>query len=392
MAASDSGSSETHNPFSPSFGISPPLLAGRSDVLDGIGEALDTGPTHPDYSALLIGVRGAGKTVMLNAVEELARDRNWETLSVSASPAGLPGRLIRRASELLDVIKPTKSKRQVSSVTAAGFGVGFEADTRSEQDHDLRGVLSILGDLLTQNGTGLLITIDELQSGKPDELREFGTVLQHVSRRERRAIAFVGAGLPAIEDTLLSDEAATFLQRCARYEISQLDMRATRRALVEPIHRHGRSIDAEALDQAVRATSGYAFMIQLVGFHSWQAAESASYITTEHVASGIAKAQQRIGPMVLAPVWKALSDGDRRFLRAMVQDEGESRLADIAARLDVTTSYVSVYRDRLLRVGMIVSTRWGHVTLAHHAARDWIRDQFHDHPSSWGQGQIGTSL
>ena len=67
------------NPFSPSFGTSPPVLAGRDAIFDSVGDAHATGPTHPDYTALFIGVRGAGKTVMLNAVEDLAHHaaRDW---------------------------------------------------------------------------------------------------------------------------------------------------------------------------------------------------------------------------------------------------------------------------------------------------------------------------
>ncbi len=92
MAVKEPGGPTARNPFAPSFGISPPVLAGRGDVLDGIGDALTTGPTHPDYTMLLVGVRGAGKTVTLNAVEELARHRGWLTLAGSTSPADLASR------------------------------------------------------------------------------------------------------------------------------------------------------------------------------------------------------------------------------------------------------------------------------------------------------------
>jgi len=89
----------TKNPFSPTFGASPPVLAGRNDILDDIGDAFETGPTHPDYTVLFIGVRGSGKTVMLNATEELARVRGWLTLSDNASPTGLLGRLAVAAGD-----------------------------------------------------------------------------------------------------------------------------------------------------------------------------------------------------------------------------------------------------------------------------------------------------
>lgn len=363
------------NPFSPSFGTSPPVLAGRDAILDSVGDALAAGPTHPDYTALFIGVRGAGKTVMLNAVEDLARSRGWLVLSDSASSTGLPDRLTRAASDLLEEIGPAGPKRRLSSVTAAGFGLGLETIPTPQAEYDLRGALSDLGDALAEQETGLLITVDEMQSGDVDEIREFGSVLQHVSRREERPVAFIGAALPQVEDTLLSDDAITFLQRCSRYDIDRLDPQATRRAIAEPINEHGRSIDAAALDRAVAATSGYAFMIQLVGFHSWQAEVATPHITPEHVATGITEAQRRIGRMVLAPTWRTLSDVDRRFLLAMAQDDGESKLADIAERLGVTAGYAGVYRHRLIRAGMIRPAGRGRVTLAHHAARDWLREQ-----------------
>ncbi|MDE0474100.1 MAG: ATP-binding protein [Gammaproteobacteria bacterium] len=367
------------NPFSPSFGTSPPVLAGRDAILDSVGDALAAGPTHPDYTALFIGVRGAGKTVMLNAVEDLARSRGWLALSDSASSTGLPDRLTRAASDLLEEIGPAEPKRRLSSLTAAGFGVGLETVPTPPAEYDLRGALSDLGDALAERETGLLITVDEMQSGDFDEIREFGSVLQHVSRREGRPVAFIGAALPQIEDTLLSDDAITFLQRCSRYDIDRLNPQATRRAIAEPISQHGRSIDSAALDRAVAATSGYAFMVQLVGFHSWQADANSPDITDEHVAAGIAEAQRRIGRMVFAPTWRTLSDVDRRFLLAMAQDDAESKLTDIADRLGATAGYAGVYRQRLLRAGMILPAGWGRITLAHHAARDWLREQDPSH-------------
>ena len=115
-------------------------------------------------------------------------------------------------------------------------------------------------------------------------------------------------------------------------------------------------------------------MVQLVGFHSWDAAsEPMSEITMVNVAVGIDKAQKRVGRLVLDPTWNGLSDVDRRFLFAMAQDDGESSLTDIATRLDVDTNYAGVYRRRLIRAGMIVSTGRGRIDLSHHVARSWIR-------------------
>ena len=365
------------NPFSPTFGAAPPVIAGRDDILDNIDDALETGHTHPDYTTLFLGVRGSGKTVMLDAAQAVAQGKGWLTLSEDAWPAELLGRLTRAAERLLGELDEDPGRR-VRSVTAAGFGVEWEPVARStggslEAAEGLRIVLSALGDALRDRGTGLIITLDELLSADLDEIRQFGAVMQHVSRREKRPIAFAGAALPQFEEELDSDDAATFLQRCSRYDMERLDDTATRLAISKPIEDRGATIDPEALDQAVAASSGYAFMVQLVAFHTWAAApDQPSWIGRTEVAKGIAEAQRRVGRLVLGPTWRGLSDVDRRFLIAMAMDDGESRLSEVASRLDVDVGYAGVYRQRLIRAGMIVSTGRGRIDLAHHAARDWI--------------------
>lgn len=368
------------NPFSPTFGAPPPVIAGRDAILEAIDDALETGPTHPDYSTLFLGARGAGKTVMLDAAKDRARARGWLVISDDAAPAGLLGRLARAAARLLDA-PGESSDRRVKGVTAAGFGVEFEtvaepARAPSQPGEELRAVLSELGDALADKGSGLYITLDELLSADLDEVRQFGAVMQHVSRREGRPVAFAGAALPQFEDQLESDDAATFLQRCSRFDIDRLAPAATRLALGKPVEDRGAAFDPEALERAVEATSGYAFMVQLVGFHSWVAVpDPPERIGDAEVSFGIGEARRRVGRLVLAPTWKGLSDMDRRFLAAMAQDDGESRLASVADRLGVDAGYAGVYRQRLIRAGMIGATGRGRIDLAHHAAREWIRTE-----------------
>ncbi len=351
------------------------MLAGRAHILEDIDDALVTGPTHPDYTALLIGVRGSGKTVMLNAIEDLARSHGWIVLADNAAPEGLPARIARGASKLLDGLSPAEPRRRITGLTAAGFGIEFEPSSTTRPGYDLRGVLSALGDVLAAEGTGLIITLDELQGGDFDEIREFGSVLQHVTRREQRPVAFVGAALPHVETSLLSGNTATFLQRCSRHDIEQLNFESTRRAIAGPIIDSGGRIAQEALEKAIVATSGYAFMVQLVGFHAWKAAGNAMHIGMDEVEVAINEARRRVGRLVLSPTWVALSEMDRRFLFAMAADDDESRLADIADRLEVSANYAGVYRRRLINAGMIIGTRKGWITLTHHAAREWLRDQ-----------------
>ncbi len=360
------------NPFSPTFGASPPALAGRDEILEDLDEAFETGPSHPDFTVLFIGVRGTGKTAMLNAAEDMVRERGWMVIAEQGGPNGLIGRLEASAATLLAELDG-ESGRHVRSVQAAGFGFSFEPRPAPEQPRDLRSALTELGDRLAADGAGLLITVDELHAAGLDEVRELGGILQHVTRREGRPVAFAGAALPHIEDDLSDDQAATFLLRCSRYDIGLLDDDATRNALEVPIHRSAATIEAGALERAVEASGGYAFMVQLVGFYTWKAAdEPTEGISDIDVTQGIDRADNRIGRLVIAPTWNDLSDIDRRFLAAMTADADGSALDAVAQRMGVSTGYAHVYRRRLERAGMIVTSGKGTVTFAYPTAKTWI--------------------
>ena len=363
------------NPFRPSFGASPPVLAGRAGVLDALGEAMDSGAGHPDFTSLLIGVRGAGKTATLNAVQEQARDRGWLVIAETAS-GDLCSRLAAAVLELSGGEHGQHGRPRLTGISALGVGVEF---TRADPldagaaDARLRSVLTDLGSRLASERRGLLITLDELQGGEPSELREFATTLQHVTRREGLPIAFVAAGLPSIDDTVLQDSAITFLQRCSRHEIAELSDAATATAFAEPIAAHGGRISDDALGRAVEASDGYPFMVQLVGFHSWRAASSdPPRLEIAEVSSGVAEAERRLPNLVLAPIWRSMSGMDRQFAMAMAQDDGDTSTADISRRLGRSSSYISTYRSRLIRSGFIRSTGHGRVGFAHQATRAWL--------------------
>ena len=349
------------------------MLAGRDHIIDDVDRALSAGPSHPDYTMFLVGNRGTGKTAILNALEKRARSRKWLTITANASIPGLLDRLEADAVTLLRN-RGGRLRRAAGRVSERLNRVWVFGMQPPLPPQGLRNVLTFLGDALGKREPGVLITIDELQSGNRDELREFATVLQQVTRREGRPIAFVGAALPRIEDTLLSDDAVTFLQRAARRKIDRLDESATRTAIARPIRDQSGSIDPQGLEVAIQATSGYPFMIQLVGYHSWEVASNPrTLITLSDVNAGVARAQGQLGNLVLAPAWKDLSPMDRRFLKAMSRDEGQSRLSDVAARMGRDLRYASVYRDRLIKGDMIAATGRGRIDFVHHAARDWIR-------------------
>lgn len=362
------------NPFAPTFGTAPPLLAGRDDILMDIAEALDTGSTHPAYTTLLLGRRGSGKTVVLEALRVLGHGRGWLSISEAAATAGLHNRLAHKAAEHLNRCAGDLHTDIAKNLAAAGIALGSDYDPNADLARRLPNVLRALSVHLQSSGTGLVMTIDELHAGDADELRMLGIVVQDITRIARLPMAFIGAGLPILEDTLLTDTSVTFLQRCARYEVGSLDPPAAWAALAEPVRQRGGQMAPEAAEHAVTVSQGYPFMIQLVGFHAWRAAADPTVaVTLQDVEVGAERARRQVGQLLIGPMWRDLSDGSRRFLAAMALDDRESRTAHIAARLKVSSEYVGVYRQRLMKSGMVAPAGRGRLDFALSATREWIR-------------------
>ena len=371
------------NPFSPSFGTTPPLLAGRDGVIERFVEAVATGPTHPDYTLLVTGDRGTGKTAVLNALEAVAAERGWLTITAAASSESLSSRITGEAERCIRSLSGGRRRARLKSVSALGVGVGWETDSGdSGGEPSLLTLLERLGDMLTERGKGLLLTVDEMHDVSRDEVRNVAAAVQIVTRRRLRPLAFAAAALPLIEHTHLADPNMTFLQRCARAPLGPLTPAETRRALHEPITRNGRAIDQDALAEAVDATLGYPYMIQLVGFHAWRGQEAAEApISLTNVRAGILEAEQTMVDQIAGPVWNRLSTMDKRFLVAMLADPDDSALADVAARLGRSLQYARTYRRRLAAAGALSPASKGRVRFRHNALRRRAADAARDDPA-----------
>jgi hypothetical protein len=363
------------NPFKPTFGATPPLLAGREDLTEAFADALDNGPGSAGRATLYTGARGAGKTVMLNAVEDEARERGWLVVTETAAP-GLIERLTQsRLPALLRAFDPKAVRRRLTGVSLPASGGGLTWETLEEHviRADLRGQTTLLTDLLHEGETGLLITLDEIHQHQIAELRELATVVQHAFREDRE-LAFVGAGLTASISEVLNDDVLTFLRRADRHQLAAVDLLDVRRALEEPIATAGRTVGDEALDLMVEATHGYPFLIQLVGSCAWQVHRDADEITTSDARTGVTNARRRLGTLVHAPALKAASTVDKSFLLAMAKDEGPSKTADIAKRLRVSKEYAGVYRRRLLDADLITTAGRSYVDFTLPYLRDYLRE------------------
>ena len=255
------------NPFKPSTGATPPVLVGREDLLDNLRFGILDGVGAPERVTLFLGARGVGKTVMLSEADDIALRHGWFSIDETATP-GLIGKLDEHVSRLLVEDNPLPSRR-ITGVSLGAFGVTTELSPALAVG--LRQNLSSFLDHIGPH-SGLLVTLDEVQSGVAD-LREFAAIVQHLIR-EQRNIMVVMAGLPSAISTLLrgdsNDKVTTFLRRADKHLLADVPVDAVAEAFAQTFAESGRDIEDDALIAAAEATYGYPFLVQLIGHQMWR--------------------------------------------------------------------------------------------------------------------------
>ncbi|MDR3360404.1 MAG: ATP-binding protein [Bifidobacteriaceae bacterium] len=364
------------NPFTPTFGVTPPVLAGRDHEIREFQEALADGPGSPGRAILVAGARGTGKTVLLNAIEQAARREGWLVVAATARP-GVAAEL---AQDILPTLLAEHDPGAVTSrvtgvgVSALGFGgsVARQTDQRHKITPGFRSQLARLARIQAEAGGGVLVTLDEVHRLARADLREIAQGVQHAFR-DGLEVAFVGAALPSAAQAATDDAVVTFLRRAERFALGRVGDAAVALALSQPISRSGRSITPEALEVAVAATHGYPFFVQMVGHQVWSVDRKAKVIDAGQARVGAARAVERAHRLIHAPAVADVSDRDRAFLEAMAQDQAVSRISDVAARLGVTLGYAGRYRARLIAAELVEPAGRGLVRFAMPFLGDYLR-------------------
>ncbi|HEV3311794.1 MAG TPA: ATP-binding protein, partial [Chloroflexota bacterium] len=244
---------------------------------------------------------------------------------------------------------------------------------RHAPEATLRSQIELITDLLAENQTGLLITLDEIHHNQIAELRQLATTVQHAFREERELV-FVGAGLASAITDVVNDEVLTFLRRADRHPLGSVAREDVARAIRTPLEASGRTITDDVLDVMVDGTRGYPFLIQLVGAQVWRRHKSDPEISMQSARAGVSDALRRLGRLVYEPALADASDIDKSFLLAMAKDDGPSRMSDIRQRLNINANYASQYRRRLIASELIQSPRYGYVDFALPYLRDYLRE------------------
>ena len=363
------------SPFTPDFGRKPPVLAGRARLLSEFSAALAAGPSEESFTSLLLGARGVGKTVALEAARRDAANAGWTVVDADARlPLAGEGSLIARlAARCADVVNSQRkaSKRPLTGVTLPVVGGGLSWAHLPPADVPFDDVLDAAVDAASSGeGAGLLVTVDEFHNVAAPEASHLASALQNTTKLRQKPLAFVGAGLPHIAHTLLSHNGFAFFQRCHRRRIGPISLGEARAALEMPLQSAGVECEASLLPQAAAATRGHCYAIQSLGQHLWRLAGAPDNpIKASHLPPALALMNNDMAERVTAPIWNRLSANDKLFLFAMLRDKQASRLADIRKRLANGKS-ASVYKRRLLDEGAILQTATGRLEFASEALRE----------------------
>ncbi|MDR3072501.1 MAG: KAP family NTPase [Clostridiales Family XIII bacterium] len=362
--------STRNNPFTPSFGSIPPLMAGRNYLIQDILEGLDNGPGDPHRATIFVGARGSGKTALLAKIAEDAAQHGWINAKVTAIE-GMLEDIIQRSQESASEFLEKNRSGKITGVGIAGLSITRTIESTPEGNWRTR--MNKLLDTLDENGIGLLITVDEVNVAL-DEMRTLAAVFQHFIS-ERRNVALLMAGLPHNVSAMLQDKTISFLRRAFQHHLGSIELHDVKETIKNTVELSGRSIEEQALDMATLATGGFPFLIQLIGYHIWRQHSQNEVISMEDAEDGVEYARSDMKRMIFDTTLREISDTDEKFLLAMSLDEGDSQLVDIAARLGVTSNYANQYRNRLIEQGIIGSAGRGKLKFEIPMLKEYLREK-----------------
>ena len=326
----------------------------------------------------MVGLRGVGKTVLLDQMRDDAEGRGIHTLRIEAPEnRSLPAMLapeLRVALLRLSRNEQAKDLAQRALRALAGFarslkvkyadievGLDFEPEPgladNGDLEHDLQSLLESAGAAARQAGSALAIFVDELQYVEEDELAALITALHRTAQR-RLPVILIGAGLPQLRGR--KGRAKSYAERLFDFpEIGPLAPDAAKLAIAKPALELGVEVTPQALDRIVSETQGYAYFVQEWGKHSWDAAD-ASPITQEDVQNASVSAIAALDESFFRVRFDRLTPVEKRYLRAMAElGPGPHRSGDIAAALGREVTSLGPTRSQLIAKGMIWSPHHG---------------------------------
>jgi AAA ATPase domain len=385
------------NPYSPGAGNTPPELAGRAQVIENVLVAIQRiSAGRSDQGAILVGLRGVGKTVLLKHISSLAANKGVICVEVEA-PEGksLPELLISELRSVLiklDYLEGAKVKLTKAAGVLRNFIGGLKlkiegieislpsgsmptsapglADS-GDLDKDLKDLFIAIGHAASEKNTAIALCIDELQY-VPE--RELGSLISayHACCQSNLPIAIIGAGLPQLKGLL--GKAKSYSERLfAFYNIGPLDDDAATQALVLPARKEGVIFEDQAVTEILKQTKGYPYFLQEWGSKSWNSA-SQSPINLLDVTKATQLALLHLDVSFFAVRFDRCTPNERLYMRAMAAcDSDIVRSGEIAEKLNKTPQQVGPPKNSLFKKGMIYSPAHGDTAFTVPLFADFMR-------------------
>ena len=377
------------NPYQPSAGVRPRELAGRDtqladmDILIGRAER-----GFVSRSIVYSGLRGVGKTVLLNEFAARARDRGWIVAQLEGpsdfdlgrdAENALRAKLARalhssmrealgrwKRSDVLHRAAGVFKSFTLSLEQSGNWTVGIDMAPlrgRADTGHlevDLPELAVDLAQAAITRGVGVLVCVDEMQQLSRTDLAALCTACHEAGQREL-PFYLAGAGLPNVAPVLA--DAKSYAERLFDYvRLGPLDAEQTRRALAVPSTALGVRWRRAALDLVAEQSAGYPYFVQAYGAYTWDAAVGPSTVTVEDARVGIALAAEHLDRGFYLARWERATPFQRVYLRAMAEDgDGPSTSAALAERLGRTVGGLGPVRSELIAKGLIYAPERGRV-------------------------------
>ena len=368
-----------NNPYAPGAGTPPPELAGRDTLLDNARSAVKRSKSgRVARSFIVVGLRGVGKTVLLNEVQAIADAEyaitdcievgNNDSFSKLIIPtlrsillkldraSGVNGYVkkgLRVLKSFIGTVKLNVHDSEVSLDIDAESGI---ADS-GVLSKDLADTFVAVGESAKSCQTSIVILVDEIHNLP---LSEFEALIMAIHRTNQKGLPLlvIGAGLPSL--VRFSGNAKTYAERLFEYpEIGPLDSTEAKRALVIPAIRENVEFEEDAISEVVSQTQGYPYFLQEWGYQAWNTAQNTP-ITLSDIKKSNALVLDRLEQNFFKSRYERVSDAQMRYLKAMARcGPGPHRTGQIAQTMGKSSRQVSSVREALIHSGMIYSPKYG---------------------------------
>ncbi|MHB0818851.1 ATP-binding protein [Stutzerimonas stutzeri] len=381
------------NPFAPGAGSRPPELAGRDAILEAAriscGRAIKGRSAR---SIMLLGLRGTGKTVLLNEIGKIAQEEGLLVSKVESPERESLARLLYpEMRKVMRSLSGVEAAKQIASrglqglrgfasifkIDIAGVEVGVEPEPgladSGDLQYDLPDLFEVIGRAAQAAGKGWILLIDEVQYLSEADLSALIVAIHHMSQ-EGLPVLLVGAGLPQV--ARLAGEAKSYAERLFLYPaVGALDQPSASQAVKKPIMDEEASIDPAALDIIIDRTRGYPFFLQEWGSTAWNNAEGPE-ITIDDVSQSYTETLALLDSGFFRVRIDRLTKSEVHFVRTMSElGDGPYAMADIAKAMGRTQSSLGPTRANIIAKGMIYSTDHGYLNFTVPLFAEYMRRQ-----------------